>query len=105
MMSWFTCYLTSVTIIITIIMIISIITIIVISTSITIIAITIVVTVTITTIIIIIVTTDLLRWCPLDTALPVSTAGVLVAPLSSVYKYFPIFNTKSVFTFLSSVFS
>ena len=62
-------------------------------------------TTTTVTIIIIVVTTDLLSWCPLDTALPVSTAGVLVAPLSSVYKYFPIFNTKSVFTFLSSVFS
>ena len=44
----------------------------------------------ITVVIITVVTTDLLRWCPLDTALPVRTAGVRVAPLSSVYKYFPI---------------
>ena len=71
------------------------------TTTITII-ITIVTTITIT-MIIIIVTIDLLRWCPLDTALPVSTAGVLVAPLSSVYKYFPSFNTKCFFSFLSSV--
>ena len=58
-----------------------------------------IIVIVITDIIIIVVTTDLLRWCPLDTALPVSTAGVLVAPLSSVYKYFPIFNKKYIFFF------
>ena len=64
---------------------------------------TIIVIVTTDIIIIIVVTTDLLRWCPLDTALPVSTAGVLVAPLSSVYKYFPIFNTKYLYLSISVV--
>ena len=39
-------------------------------------------------------TIDLVRWCPLDMALPVSTPGVLVDLLSSVYGYFPIFYAK-----------
>ena len=41
-------------------------------------------------------TIDLVRWCPLDMALPVSTPGVLVDLLSSVYGYFPIFYAKYI---------
>ena len=41
-------------------------------------------------------TIDLVRWCPLDMALPVSTPGVLVDLLSSVCGYFPIFYAKYI---------
>ena len=47
--------------------------------------------------IILFLTIDLVRWCPLDMALPVSTPGVLVDLLSSVYGYFPIFYAKYIF--------
>ena len=45
-------------------------------------------------ILLLLLTIDLVRWCPLDMALPVSTPGVLVDLLSSVYGYFPIFYAK-----------